>query len=131
MRKRHKIAAAGTLALTLVSGYALADSDVWTRANKTPGRLAEEQGALLKLAGREEKRKAAASIDPMTGRARIRAGTAAAGATGTFTAKLTADGLNDTLTFRYAQSGGRRTLLPSPDLGYGLTLLPDGSALVE
>ncbi|NGZ77013.1 hypothetical protein [Saccharibacillus alkalitolerans] len=132
MRKTFKIAAAGTLMLALASGAALADAGVWTRADKETGRRGAQQGIAVDLPGREEKRLAAASVDPATGRASKRAGTAAAeGTTGTFTARLTADGLNDTLTFRYARSGGRTVVLPSPDLGYELHPLPDGDALVE
>lgn len=132
MRKTFKIAAAGTLMLALASGAALADTAVWTRADKEAGRQTQQDGVLLHLPGRTEKRQVVSSVDPATAQARLRAGTQAVeGTTRTFTAKLTADGLNDTLTFRYIESAGRRVLLPSPDLGYELHTLPDGQALVE
>ncbi|WP_172254387.1 hypothetical protein [Saccharibacillus deserti] len=132
MGKRRKAAAAGLLILAAVSGSALAESDVWSQAAKEPGRLAALQETKLQLPGNADKRKAAASIDPASGRSAVRAGVRAAeGSTGTFTAKLNADGLNEALTFRYTQSAGRRVPLPSPDLGYELHRLPDGQALVE
>lgn len=132
MRRTIKIAAASTLMLALAAGAALADSEIWTRAGKETGRQAAEQGLRLELPGRAEKQQAVLSIDPASGRAGKRAGTAAAeGQTGTFTAKLSVDGLNDTLTFRYAQSGDQVNVLPSPDLGYELLTLPDGRVLVE
>ncbi|QDH20292.1 hypothetical protein [Saccharibacillus brassicae] len=132
MRKTFKIAAAAALLLAVASGAALADTDAWTGAGKQPGLMAGQGGTLLKLPGRAEKQRAAASIDPATGRAGSLAGTRAAqGQTGTFTARLRADGLNETLTFRYAESDGRLVPLPSPDLGYELHTLPDGQALVE
>lgn len=118
--------------LALATGAALADSGVWTRAGKEAGRQVEEQGLRLELPGRTEKQQAASSIDPATGRAEKRAGTVAAeGQTGTFTAELAVDGLQDTLTFRYAQSGDEIHILSSPDLGYELLALPDGRVLVE
>lgn len=132
MGRRFKIALASTWILALATGIAWADSGVWTRADKKEGLQAAQQGLRLELPGRAEKRQAASSVDPATGRAKLRAGTASAeGTTGTFTVKLTADGLNETLTFRYTESEGRLAVLPSPDLGYELHLLPDGSALVE
>lgn len=118
--------------LVLATGVALADSGVWTRAEKEAGRQIAEQGLRLELPGRAAKQQAASSIDPATGRAEKRAGAVAAeGQTGTFTTKLNVDGLNDTLTFRYVQSGDEINVLPSPDLGYELLTLPDGRVLVE
>ncbi|MEJ8303401.1 hypothetical protein [Saccharibacillus sacchari] len=134
MRKRITITVSGTLilALSLAAGIALADSGIWARADKATGRQAADQGFLVHMPGRADKQQAASSIDPATGKAAKRAGTAAAeGSTGTFTAKLAADGLNQTLTFRYAQSGSGIRVLPSPDLGYELLTLPDGRVLVE
>ncbi|GGO08106.1 hypothetical protein GCM10010969_37260 [Saccharibacillus kuerlensis] len=127
-----RIAAFGTSMLLLASGAALADAGVWSRADQESGRQAAVQGIRVQLPGREEKQKAVSSIDPLSGRPETRAGTTAVqGATKTFTAKLTADGLNETLTFRFIESEGGMIVLPSPDLGYELHSLPNGQALVE
>lgn len=118
--------------LVLATGVALADSGVWTRAGKETGRQVVKEELRLELPGRAEKQQAVSSINPATGRVEKRAGTVAAeGRTGTFTAKLAVDGLQDTLTFRYTQSGDKIHILPSPDLGYELLALPDGRVLVE
>ncbi|MCQ4088354.1 hypothetical protein [Saccharibacillus sp. JS10] len=125
-----KVFSLTALMLILAASVALADSDLWTQASKKSGRLIATQGVEVKIPGRDEKQQAVTSIDPVTGISAKRAGTIS-NSTRTFTAKLTADGLNDTLTFRYIDSAGKMTVLPSPDLGYDIVTLPDGNVLVE